>query len=113
MAGLFILAGAFAALAIDASRSFAPGGLTVTQSATPPARGARQDGPAPPGAILEPHPLLDHGASRSCAVPTFLGFGVLGVLALWLGRGPAPRSDIPAVDAARGEARAADGASQS
>ncbi len=92
LAGLFILAGAFAALAIDASRSFAAGRLIVTQigetaAALAPAKVALLR------AALGPrlHPPLDQIFTIVSQLPSFLGFGALGVVALRLARKPAPK----------------------
>ncbi|MGO9673549.1 MAG: hypothetical protein ACLPSF_05185 [Methylocella sp.] len=92
LAGLFILAGAVAALAIDASRSFAAGRLIVTQisetaAALAPAKMAMLR------AALGPHlhPPLDQIFTIIARSPTFLAFGALGLLALRLARKPAPK----------------------
>jgi hypothetical protein len=90
--GLFILAGAFATLAIDASRSFSGGGLVVTQmgetaTALAPARMALLRA----ALSTHAHPLLDQIAPAIERVPTFLALGVLGAFALWLGRKPPPK----------------------
>jgi hypothetical protein len=92
LSGLFILAGAVAALAIDASRSLAAGRLIVaklgeTAAALAPAKMAALR------TAFGPHlnPLLDHGFALIERVPTSLGFAALGALALWLARKPAPK----------------------
>jgi hypothetical protein len=92
LAGLFILAGAVAALAIDASHSFAAGRLIVTQLGETAAALA----PAKLAALraafgAQPHPLLDHGFALLGRAPTFLAFAALGALALWLARKPAQK----------------------
>jgi hypothetical protein len=92
LAGLFILAGAVAALAIDASRSFAAGRLIVTQlgetaAALAPAKMAGLRAAFGPHL----HPLLDQSFALIGRAPTFLGFAALGGLALWLARKPAPK----------------------
>jgi hypothetical protein len=92
IAGLFVLASAFAALAIDASRSFAAGRLIVTQI------GATAAALAPGQMVLlrtaiEPHssPALDRILTCVADAPTFLGLGVVGALAFWLARKPPPK----------------------
>lgn len=92
LAGLFILAGAVAALAIDAAHSFAAGRLIVTQLGETAAALA----PATMAALRaafgpHPHPLLDQGFAMIGRAPTFLAFAALGALALWLARKPAPK----------------------
>lgn len=92
IAGLFVLASAFAALAIDASRSFAAGRLIVTQIGATAAALA-------PGKMdllrtaIEPHsnPALDRILTCVADAPTFLGLGVVGALAFWLARKPPPK----------------------
>jgi len=92
IAGFFALASAFAALAIDASRSFAAGRLILTQIGVTAAALA-------PGKMdllrraIEPHsnPALDRILACLTDAPTFAGLGVLGALALWFARKPAPK----------------------
>ena len=92
LTGLFILAGAVAALAIDASHSFAAGRLIVTQlgetaAALAPAKMAALRAAFGP----QPHPLLDQSFALIGRAPTFLAFATLGAIALWLARKPAPK----------------------
>ncbi len=92
LAGLFILAGAVAALAIDGSRSFAAGRLIVTQLGETAAALA----PAKMNALSAAfgqhlHPQLDQILAAIGRVPTFLGCAALGALVLWLARKPAPK----------------------
>jgi hypothetical protein len=90
--GLFILASAFAAFAIDASRSLGGGQLIVTQigqtaAALAPAKLALLQNAIDPHA----HPLLDQTLTRFLRLPTFLIFAALGALFLWLARKPQPK----------------------
>ncbi len=92
LAGLFILAGAVAALAIDASRSFAAGRLIVAQlgdtatALAPSAMAALRAafGPRMPRALDQLFTVIGR-------TPTFVGLAALGGFALWLARKPAPK----------------------
>ncbi len=92
ISGLFILASAFATLAIDAWRSFAAKRLIVTEIGATAATLA-------PGKMdllrtaIEPHsnPALDWTLTTVAHAPTFAGLGVLGALAFWLARKPPPK----------------------
>jgi hypothetical protein len=91
-AGMFILAGAFATLAIDASRSFAAARLVVTQmgetaTALAPAKMAMLHSALDSRA----QPLITQIVTLVERAPTSLAFGVLGALALWLARKPPPK----------------------
>jgi hypothetical protein len=92
LAGLFILAGAVAALAIDASRSFAAGRLIVTQLGET-ATALAPAGMAALRAAFGPHmhPPLDQIFTSIGRAPTFVGLAALGGFALWLARKPAPK----------------------
>ncbi|MEJ0093473.1 MAG: hypothetical protein WDN46_08550 [Methylocella sp.] len=90
--GFFILASAFAALAIDVSRSLAGGSLALTQigqtaAALAPAKLALLQNAIDPHA----HPLLDQTLTRALRLPTFLVVGAVGVVFLWLARTPRPK----------------------
>lgn len=90
--GLFILASAFAAFAIDASRSFAAGHVIVTQLGDTAAALAPGKVEALRAAIDAHSPaLLEQLVMRVARLPTFLGLGFLGVLAFWLARKPQPK----------------------
>jgi hypothetical protein len=91
-AGWFALAGAFAALSIDVSRSFSAGRLVVTQlgetaTALAPARMALLRTALDPDA----HPLVAHLVPAIERLPIAVAFAALGALALWLGRKPRPK----------------------
>ncbi len=89
--GLFLLAAAFAVIAIDCSRSFAGGRLIVTQlgqtaAALAPAKMELLRSAAAPYL----HPPLDRIVVLIGRLPTFLGLAVIGAAAFRLARKPRP-----------------------
>ncbi|VTZ26747.1 conserved hypothetical protein [Methylocella tundrae] len=90
--GLFILASAFAALAIDSSRSFAAGHVILTELGDTAAALAPNKAEALRVAINGHWPaLLERSLTKVAQLPTFLGLGLIGALMFWLARKPQPK----------------------